>query len=112
MGTLTMRAAPVSTYSHKDREFEINGTTLKIPQVGQTEINKMVSELSTRYDVDEADRLIMEKFGADYLIPKELYDMSIEIVNTDFRTDTDAVLSFTIQSNGSREFAPSYDDIC
>ncbi len=108
MGTLTREAGPLCTYSHKGRKFDLGGVDVEIDIV----TDDMKRVLRTRgQDIDVADNMIIANFGADYLIPNELFDLAIEIVNKDFRPNTNAMLSFEIESNGTLGFAPAYEDV-
>lgn len=113
MGLLTRLAAPMSTYTRKGRNLIIDGKLLRIDEMNDRIIQdfKGITGCGNIATIDKIDNEIMRHFGADYLLPNELYDLSVEIVNTDFRSNTDSMLSFKLETNGSVQFAPAYDDI-
>lgn len=119
MGTLTAVAGPLSCTPTEERKIEFgNGREdllfNAVSAKRNTEVRKWWSNRrkeKTASAVTSINRIIVEELGVDILFPDELYDMSIEIQNTNFFTETQGILSFKVETNGKLQLAPSYNDI-
>ncbi len=119
MGNLTCVAAPLCTFSRVKREFQIGDVSFTVDTPSESMKKTIMrwhyrgftvpSNYSYLSKNEYRDTIIMEMLGADYLFPKELYDISVDIQNNNFRTDTDVMLSFKVQCNKDVGFKPTYD---
>ncbi len=117
MGTLTAVAGPLTCYSPKKRFIPMNNGTDYITIQAHPDKKSFQTWWNTKSismdanTVSEINKKIIEETGADYLLPKDLYDMSFEIQNSSFFTDTQVLLSFKAESDGKRALIPSYEDM-
>lgn len=113
MGSLTCVAGPLSCRPTRDRviNFEDGHDPLELSCVTEKR-NQYVRKWKDDHRSAEAiDRVIFEELGMDFLAPNELYDMTIEIENFSFHTNTEGILSFSVETTGKRAFAPAAADI-
>lgn len=123
MGPLTAVAGPLSCYpTRKDRIFTINdsytGETVSLEfkisgkgtNIFENALRWQTGDKSSRKSIDLIDETIFGYLGVDFLQVKELYSLAVEQVNNSFRPNTEAVLSFTLESDSAKEdeFKPAY----
>lgn len=118
MGTLTAVAGPLSCTPHKDTTIKFNNgrgalkfNDLSIEQKNIISRNHENTRHGNESDITEINKKIIEELGVEFLFPNEIYDLSIEIQNTNFFTESQGLLSFKVETNGKHELIPSYDDI-
>ena len=122
MGTLTAVAGPLCCTPTKDTtiNFGSDRTSLSFKEISEGDkdtLRKTTFNWDNRHGIGGIDvitkinKKIIEELGVDFLFPKEIYDLSIEIQNTNFFTESQGLLSFKVETNGKHELIPSYDDI-
>lgn len=120
MGTLTAVAGPLCCTPTKDTtiNFGSDRPSLSFKEISESNKNGLRGKFELKRHgergidgITEINRTIIEELGVDFLFPKEIYDLSIEIQNTNFFTESQGLLSFKVETNGKHELIPSYDDI-
>lgn len=116
MGKLTYIASPLSCYQSERRVF------------GDYVIDKYTADdykAESCYHPDsmnasefaQIDKIIIEKMGVNVLTYNQMNEISLTVdiskTNTEFRPDTDAVISFRISQTDEEpiKYCPSYDDV-
>lgn len=120
MGTLTAVAGPLCCTPTKDTtiNFGNDRPSLSFKEISESKKIDLRREIELKRHgergidgITEINRTIIEELGVDFLFPNEIYDLSIEIQNTNFFTESQGLLSFKVETNGKHELIPSYDDI-
>lgn len=122
MGTLTAVAGPMCCTPTKDTtiKFGNDRPSLSFKEISQGYKAKLRDTTFNRENrhgiggidvITKINKTIIEELGVEFLFPNEIYDLSIEIQNTNFFTDSQGLLSFKVETNGQHSLQPSYDNI-
>ncbi len=118
MGRLTFIAGPASALIEKEREIELgDGTLIEIvtsdPDATDLRGYKSDNDRYSRSWHERVNRRILTSYGAEFVTPRDLTELNIDIVNdnTLFRTNSTGMLSFYATSSGELEYLPDYSEL-
>ena len=120
MGSLTYLAGPAATMIGKSRSLELGGGTVIEFERSDENIDDLLAFKGAGYDRKatydwhaSVNTTILTNYGAEFITPTELTELSIDIVddNTMFRTGTDSILSFKVKSSGEIAYTPEYEEL-